>query len=353
MTGGGSGGHIIPNLAVAEELKLQDPSVELIYLGSRNILDAQLVQPYAIPFYGIFAGKLRRYFSWQNFIDPIFVLIGFIQSLFIIIRFWPDVIFSKGGYVSLPVVLAAFILRRPIILHESDSVMGLANRIASKLAIKICVSFPNLAENNEKFILTGNPIRKNILNGNPDIGYKITKFHPQKPTVLVWGGSLGAQKINEMIERDFSKLKSHFQIIHITGAGKGINIPAACPDRGRQNPSYCSFEYLDEELKHIYAITDFVIGRAGANSIYELTLIQKPNILIPLQNADQQNNAAYFESIGASLVLREENLYDLLLALWENPNKQEMMKEALKSIAKPEAASEIASLILKTNRRPH
>jgi len=306
-------------------------------VGSRNNLDAQLVQPSGIPFYGIFTGKLRRYFSWQNFIDPIFVLIGFIQSLFIIIRFRPNVIFSKGGYVSLPVVLAAFILRRSIILHESDSVMGLANRIASKLVNKICVSFPNLAENNEKCIFTGNPIRSNIFNGNPNIGYKITGLNPQKPIVLVWGGSLGAQQINEIIEKDFNKLKSNFQIIHITGKDKGINI---------EDPSYCSFEYLNEELKHIYAITDFVVGRAGANSIYELTLIQKPNILIPLKNADLQNNASYFESAGASLILREKNLYDLLMALWENPNKQEMMKEALKSIAKPKAASDIASLIL-------
>ncbi len=304
-------------------------------------MDAQLVQPSGIPFSAIFAGKLRRYFSWQNFIDPIFVLIGFIQSLFILIRFWPHVIFSKGGYVSVPVAFAAFILRRPIILHESDSRMGIANRITSKIAKKICVAFPDLLNQNKKFILTGNPIRSEILGGNPNTGYQLTGLNPNRPIVLVWGGSQGAQQINEIIERDFNRLKIHFQIIHITGKGKEINI---------KDPAYCTFEYIGEDLKHIYAITDFIIGRAGANSLYEIALIQKPNIVIPLKNADQQMNAEYFEKNGATVVLRENhNLYDLLIALYNNPDKQESMKESLKSIAKPNATEEIAKLILNPN----
>ena len=299
---------------------------------------AELVQKSGIKFYPIFAGKLRRYFSLQNFIDPIFVIIGFFQSLYIIIKFWPRVIFSKGGYVSLPVALAAFILRRPLILHESDSRMGIANRIASKIAKKVCVAFPDLAKQNKKYILTGNPIRSEIMNGNPNIGYQITKFTPARPIVLVWGGSQGAQQINKMIEREFKNLKYRFQVIHVTGKGKEIGIT---------DPSYCSFEYINEDLKHIYTITDFVVGRAGANSLFELAMMEKPNITIPLNNPDQLLNASYFEIVGASLVLREDqNLYDLLVALLENPKKQEEMKEALQFVAKPDAADEIAKIIL-------
>jgi UDP-N-acetylglucosamine--N-acetylmuramyl-(pentapeptide) pyrophosphoryl-undecaprenol N-acetylglucosamine transferase len=338
LAGGGSGGHIIPNLAVASALSKKNPSVKLAYVGSRNKLDAELVQPSGIPFYGIFAGKLRRYFSWRNFIDPFFVLLGFFQSLGIMAIFRPDVVFSKGGFVSLPVVFAAFITRRPIILHESDSRMGLANRIASKLAKKVCVAFPELASSDNKFVLTGNPVRLNVLNGDPETGYKLTGLKPGKPIILVWGGSQGAQQINEMVHKNFQKLKTHFQIIHITGAGKNIDI---------KDPDYCQFDYLGDELKHIYAITDFVVGRAGANSIYELALVRKPNILVPLNNPDQLKNAAYFESAGASLILGEgHDLADLLIALRNNPDQQKSMKEALASISKPGAADAISDILL-------
>lgn len=303
-------------------------------------MDAQLVQSSGMPFYGIFAGKLRRYFSWQNFVDPFLVLIGFFQSLILIIRFWPQVIFSKGGYVSLPVAFAAFVLRRPIILHESDSRMGIANRIASKIAKKVCVAFPDL-QTSDKFILTGNPIREEILDGSAETGYQITGLSPHRPVILVWGGSQGAQQINEMIERDFYRLKNHFQIIHVTGEGKEIDI---------KDPAYRSFEYIGEDLKHIYAITDFVVGRAGANSLFELALMEKPNIVIPLKNLDQQKNAEYFEQNGATIVLREgHELYDLLIALYNHPDKSESMKECLRSIAHPNATEEIVELILNNN----
>lgn len=312
-----------------------------MYIGSRKKLDAQLVRSSGIIFFGIYAGKLRRYFSWRNFIDPIFVIIGFLQSFILLITFWPDVIFSKGGYVSLPVTFAAFILRRPIILHESDSRMGIANRISSKFAKKVCVAFPDMGSE-DKFILTGNPIRSSILNGSPEAGYKLTGFIPNSPILLVWGGSLGAEKINNLIKKEFDKLIEHFQIIHITGKDKKINI---------NNPRYSSFEYLNEELKDVYSITDFVVGRAGANSIYELALIQKPNILIPLKNADQINNAKYFKKMGASLVLKDsDNLYDKLIALSNDINLQNSMKSALSNISRPNATKDIVKLILNPNR---
>jgi len=309
-------------------------------VGSRVPLDRELVKATDIPFKSIFAGKLRRYFSWRHFVDPFLVLFGFLQSLIIIIRFWPHVVFAKGGFVCLPVALAAFILRRPIILHESDSVMGLSNRIVSRLARKVCVAFPDVIIQEEKVEFTGNPIRLSIQKGDRQKGYQITGFHPHKPTLLVWGGSQGAQEINEMVERDFPRLKSTFQVIHITGKDKATTI---------QDEAYVSFDYLGPELKHIYAITDVVVGRAGANSLYELALMQKPNILIPLKSSahnHQQLNAEYFERMGASIILRDQPLHDILLALWHSPEKQARMKESLASVAKPDAAEHIARLIL-------
>lgn len=339
LVGGGSGGHITPNLAIATELKKLDPSINIIYIGSRKKLDKELVDKTKLPFYPIFTGKLRRYFSWQNFIDPFFVLVGILQSLIIIIKFKPDVIFSKGGFVSLPTILAGTILRKKMILHESDSRMGLANRISSKFVKTICISFPNLKGNKKKFVLTGNPIRKEILNGIKEDGYKITKFKKDKPIFLIWGGSLGAQQINDLVINNFEKLKKDFQVIHITGKNKGTEI---------KDENYISFEYINIDiLKNIYSIVDIVIGRAGANSLYELALIQKPNIIIPLKNADQQNNAKYFEESGAGIILKNtDNFSQIINEMWKNEGKRDKMKTALAKIAKPNATEEIANIIL-------
>jgi len=312
--------------------------VEILYVGSRRPLDRELVEAADIPFKPIFAGKLRRYFSWHYFIDPFLVVLGFFQSLWILISFWPHAVFTKGGFVSVPVALAAFVLRRPIILHESDSRMGIANRIVSRLAKRVCISFPGVLEESEKVIFTGNPIRLEIKNGHADRGYQLTSFRPDKPIVLIWGGSQGAQQINELIVHEFHSLKSHFQIIHITGKGKQTPL---------HDPSYMQFEYLGDELKHIYAITDIVVGRAGANSLYELAFVQKPNVLIPLKNADQMNNAQYFQEKGGSIVLKEDqSLYQILNALWHNQKKYESMKRALADLARPDATDKIAKLIL-------
>ncbi|MBI5731842.1 MAG: UDP-N-acetylglucosamine--N-acetylmuramyl-(pentapeptide) pyrophosphoryl-undecaprenol N-acetylglucosamine transferase, partial [Candidatus Magasanikbacteria bacterium] len=285
LTGGGSGGHIQPNLAIATAVKSRcgsnggyrsdDCRVEILYVGSRSPFDRQLVEAAQIPFFSILTGKLRRYFSWQNFVDPIFVIIGFFQALFILIRFWPHVVFAKGGFVSLPVAFAAFLLRRPIVLHESDSVMGLSNRIVAKLATKICVAFPNVIAPSNKVVFTGNPVRLSVQGGNADEGYRLTGFRPEKPVVLVWGGSQGSEEINDRIIQEFHRLKSVFQIIHVTGQGKridcGSNGEACCGAASRGAncgvEGYVQFEYLGDELKHIYAITDFAVGRAGANSL--------------------------------------------------------------------------------------
>lgn len=314
-------------------------------MASRSSLDAGLLKGTGIPTRQIFSGKWRRYFSWQNFIDPFFVIIGFFQSIAILIRFRPHVIFSKGGFVSLPVVLAAFLLRKKVILHESDSRMGIANRIASSLASAVCVAFPNLLKKGKKYRMTGNPIRTEIATGSAKKGHKITGFKAGLPVLLVWGGSQGAAEINGMIEKDFEHFTREFQVIHITGKGKSIH---------KKSPHYTRFEYLGKELKHIYAITDLVIGRAGANSLYELAYLQKPNIIIPLGNADQLHNSRYFEEKGASIVYRNADsrqgdagtLFDLAHNLWQNKALQKEMKKSLASISGKGANEEIVKIIL-------
>lgn len=240
--------------------------------------------------------------------------------------------------MSLPVVLAARILRYPVILHESDSRMGLANRIASQFATVVCVAFPNLVRKNKKYRLTGNPIRPEIMQGKAEEGYRLTGFKKGPPVLLVWGGSQGSAEINNMIEKDFEKFTAYFQVVHITGTGNRI----------RQNgPHYIAFEYLDEELKHVYAMTDLVIGRAGANSLYELVALRKPNIIVPLGNADQVGNAHFFETRGAAVVYKKgDELFDLTLRLWQNQDLQTRMKKALAGISSHNANTEIAKLIL-------
>ena len=307
-------------------------------MASRNKLDSDLLGKTNIPFRQIFTGKWRRYFSWRNFIDPFFVLIGFFQSFVILIRFWPHVIFSKGGYVSLPVVLAAFILRRRVILHESDSRMGIANSIASKLASTVCVAFPNLLKKGKKYRMTGNPIRPEIAKGSAEKGYKLTGFEKGLPVLLVWGGSQGAAEINNLIAENFKDFTREFQIVHITGKGKSI---------GKKSPRYVHFDYLDKELKHIYAITDLVIGRAGANSLYELAYLKKPNIIIPLNNADQLNNAHYFEEKKASVIYKKEDrLFDVAHNLWQNKVLQNEMEKSLATISGRGTNEELVKIIL-------
>lgn len=239
--------------------------------------------------------------------------------------------------------------------------MGIANRIASKLSAVVCVAFPNLlkkslpAEAGQKYRMTGNPIRPEIAEGNTKKGYKLTGFSENLPVLLVWGGSQGAAEINEIIESDFENFTREFQIVHITGAGPpGRTSVRTGKSIEKQSPNYVRFEYLGEELKHIYAITNMVIGRAGANSLYELAYLQKPNIIIPLGNADQLNNAHYFGEKGASIVYKKgdhrhgaaSTLFDLAHNLWQNGALQEEMKKSLADISGKGANEEIVKIIL-------
>ncbi len=310
FTGGGSAGHVTPNLALIE--KFLKENWEIGYIGSKIGIEKELITKFGVPYYAIITGKLRRYFSWQNFIDPIKVFWGIIQATILTYKLKPTVVFSKGGFVSLPVVIAAWLLRIPVIIHESDLTIGLTNKLCFPLATKICVTFPETIEqiaDKTKGVVTGTPIRQDFFLGNAELGRRICGFTPDKKIILVFGGSLGAEKINKVIRMLLPTMLERFQIVHITGKNH--------MDSTLQYKSYKQFEYLHEAFPHILAAADLVISRSGANSVYELIALRKPNILLPLSKTasrgDQIVNAKYCYAHGLSEMILENQLTSQLL----------------------------------------
>lgn len=311
FTGGGSAGHVTPNLALVARLK--ELGWKIDYIGSRDGIEKGIVSEWDISFYHISSGKLRRYFDLKNIKDPFKVLKGVWDAYRILRRLRPDVVFSKGGFVTVPVVAAARLLRIPAILHESDLTPGLANRISTPLASRICVTFPETlkALPSDKAVLTGIPIRPELSRGSKDKGWAYSGLAPNKPVLLVMGGSLGSSAINEAIRSCLPELLEAFHVIHICGKGR--------VDPSFTDKHYRQLEYVSKELPDLLAITDMIVSRAGATSIFEFLSLHKPMLLIPLtkqaSRGDQILNAQSFEKSGYSKVLYEENLTkDSLLA---------------------------------------
>lgn len=310
LTGGGTAGHVTPNIALLP--RLRELQYDIHYIGSYNGIEKELIAKQQIPYHGISSGKLRRYFSLKNFTDPFRVLKGFNEANHLIKTLKPDVIFSKGGFVSVPVVIAGKRNHVPVIIHESDMTPGLANRISIPSAYKVCCNFPETlkALPEDKAVLTGSPIRQELLTGDPEKARTFCGFTDNKPAILVIGGSLGATAVNQAVRAILPELLKEFQVIHLCGKGK--------LDTSLSNlEGYVQFEYIQDELRHLFALSDIVISRAGANAICELLALQKPNILIPLSasasRGDQILNARSFERQGFSEVLEEETLTNELL----------------------------------------
>ena len=305
LTGGGTAGHVTPNIALLPRLK--ELGYDIQYIGSYTGIEKELIEPFGIPYHGISSGKLRRYFSVQNFTDPFRVLKGFREAHKLIRQLKPDVIFSKGGFVSVPVVLAGKRCKVPVIIHESDMTPGLANKIAIPSAAKVCCNFPETLKSlpKGKAVLTGSPIRQELLSGNKIAAMDMCHFTSDKPVILVIGGSLGAVAVNNAVREALPELLKDFQIIHLCGKGK-------MDESLKDVEGYCQFEYIKNELRNLFALADIVISRAGANAICELLALHKPNLLIPLSanasRGDQILNARSFERQGFSLVLEEEQL---------------------------------------------
>ncbi len=308
MTGGGTAGHVTPNIALMPALK--ENGYEISYIGSYAGMEKQLIEEQNIPYYGISSGKLRRYFDWKNFSDPFKVLKGYGQAVRLLKKLKPDVVFSKGGFVSVPVVLAAKRCKIPAIIHESDLTPGLANRLAIPSASKVCCNFPETMKYlpDGKAVLTGSPIRQELLSGKKEAAISYCGFEGRNlPVILIVGGSSGSKVINSAVRAILPELLDHFSIIHLCGKG---NL-----DESLKNlEGYAQFEYAKQELTDMFALSDLVISRAGANSICELLALHKPNILIPLSAAasrgDQILNAKSFKAQGFSYVIEEESLTD-------------------------------------------
>lgn len=305
LTGGGTAGHVTPNIALLPGLK--ERGFEVRYIGSYEGMEKGLIEAEGIPYDGIATGKLRRYFSLKNITDIGNVVKGFSEAKKLMKKHRPDIVFSKGGFVSVPVVLAAHSCRIPVIIHESDMTPGLANKISFSSATKICCNFPETVAKlpEKKAVLSGSPIRRELLTGSREEGLKFTGLSGEKPVLLMIGGSTGARHLNEVLRASLPRLLPDFDIIHLCGKG---NLDESLSDR----EGYRQYEYISAELKDLFALADIVFSRAGANAICELLALQKPNLLVPLSKAasrgDQILNAHSFEKQGFSMVIEEEAL---------------------------------------------
>jgi UDP-N-acetylglucosamine--N-acetylmuramyl-(pentapeptide) pyrophosphoryl-undecaprenol N-acetylglucosamine transferase len=344
LTGGGTAGHVTPNIALIPALK--DAGYQISYIGSYNGIERKLIEELGIPYYGISSGKLRRYFDPKNFSDPFRVLKGFHEAKKLLKQLKPDVVFSKGGFVTVPVVIAAKRCKIPAIIHESDMTPGLANKLCIPSAVKVCCNFPETVNSlpKDKAVLTGTPIRQELLNGNREAGRQFCGFTADKPVLMIIGGSLGAASINDHVRKILPELLKDFQVIHLCGKGK-------MDEKLTGTAGYVQYEYIKDELPDLFALADVVISRAGANAICEISALHKPNLLIPLSanasRGDQILNARSFEKQGFSMVLEEEEITDekLLDTIHQLYDNRHSFEEAMSAGKQMDSIHHIVSLI--------
>ena len=366
FTAGGTGGHILPIVGVVREIRRtysEREKLEFFYIGPKDEFGEIFLSHEGIEIKRVLAGKIRRYSNWksifQNLLDCLIKIpIGILQAFFYIFVLSPDLIFSKGGFGSIPAVTAGWLLKTPILLHESDVSPGLANRFLVKFARKIFVSFPKTEWfPPSKMILTGNPIRREILEGSSKSAQELFKLNGGKPVVLILGGSQGAQRINDKILEILSELLKDFEILHQCGEKnfKQVRAEAKVVISGDLEKYYHPVPFLKEEvLKHAYYVADLILSRAGSGSLFEIAAMGKPSILVPLpeaaQNHQVKNAYAYAEN-GAAIVMEEANFtprffLEKLKELFSHPEELEKMANRAKEFARPEAAKIIAGYIV-------
>ena len=344
LTGGGTAGHVTPNIALIPEL--QKLGYDIHYIGSYNGMERKLIEDLNIPYHGISSGKLRRYFALKNFTDPFRVIKGMGEAKKLMKELKPDVVFSKGGFVTVPVVFAAKSCNIPVIIHESDMTPGLANKLELPKASRVCCNFPETKDMfpEGKAVVTGTPIRKELFNGNAVDAINFCGFTDNKPVILIVGGSSGSAVINKAIRENIDKLLKRFNVIHLCGKG---NLDHSLDNK----PGYVQYEYIKKELSSLLALADIVISRAGANAICELQALAKPNILIPLgsnaSRGDQILNAESFKKQGFSYVLPEDELNEqsLLAAVSEVYEHRAEYKQAMEASQMSNSIDIIINLI--------
>ena len=345
FTGGGTAGHVTPNLSLIKLFQQEDWEID--YIGSAEGIEKEMIEAVGIPFHSVSSGKLRRYFSIKNILDPFKILVGIMQAYFLLLRLKPNVVFSKGGFVAFPVVVGAWLNRIPIIAHESDMSPGLANKLCFPFVNKICLTFEAGKKHfkcQDKLEVTGTPIRQQLFDGSKEKGLALCGFQQGKPCLLVIGGSLGAGSINQSIRDTLSQLTQQFQVIHVCGKGKQ-------EPRLENTPGYKQFDYVNEELADLFAAADVVVSRSGANSLCEILALAKPHVLIPLSTqvsrGDQIQNARYFEQLGISVVIQDEalNAKTLLDAVNKVTSDTEQIISKIKALHIGSATDKISVII--------
>ena len=345
LTGGGTAGHVTPNIALIPYLK--ELGFEIEYMGSYDGIEKKLIEALGIPYHGIDSGKLRRYLSVQNLKDPAHIIRGLNEAKKYMKEAKPDVVFSKGGFVSVPVIFAAAANHIPVVLHESDLTPGLANKLCIPKADVICYNFPETEQylpKKTRSVHTGLPVRDELMAGDKAKGLEICGFTDEKPVLMVIGGSLGSVVVNEAIRNALPDLLKEYQVVHVCGKDK-------TDESLDGTPGYRQFEYVNEELAHIFAAADIIVSRAGANVIHEILALNKPSILIPLDlnasRGDQILNAESFEKRGFSKVIREADLTKeaLLDTIHDIANNKEYYDKIFEEDQAENAAKIVADII--------
>lgn len=350
LSGGGTGGSVTPLLAIAGELQ-KEGGYDFLWLGGKigpekeMIISASSVQKKEIKFTAIPNGKLRRYFSWKNFVDPFFIIAGFFKSIFIILQYGPDIILSAGSFLSVPVVWAAWLLGKPVLIHQQDIVPGLANKLMAPFAKIITVTFEkSLRDYGNKAVWTGNPIRQEFRISNLESRIKMQK---DLPVVLVIGGGTGAEAINRLIERSLDELSKFCEVIHVTGRNKSIT------NYQLSITNYQRYDFLNiEQMAAAVKSADLIVTRAGMGTLSELSYSGKPTVIIPMPDSHQEENAAVFGESQAAVVFNQRELNgDLFVAkvkeLIDNKAARDSLSVNIKKIMKPGANEKIVSIIKK------
>lgn len=348
LTGGGSAGHVTPNLAIIPKLERMGFNIE--YIGTKKGIEHDIIKRAGIPYHIISAGKFRRYFCFKNFVEPVKILAGYIKSKKILKQIKPSTVFSKGGYVGVPVVYAAYCLKIPVVLHESDYSPGLANRLCIKRAQTVCLTFESALRSipGGKGVVTGLPIREELLKGDKKRGLELCGFSGEKPVLLIMGGSLGAKSLNDVIDVAMPKLTEKYDVAHIRGEN---NLGDCCSSVGCM-----PFGYVEKELADLYAAADIMLSRAGATAVFEILALALPALLVPLPQSasrgDQLQNAKYFAEKGFAYVLPQERLTsetltDAIDALYKD---REILRTNMKNQNTTDAANSVAKIISDAKR---
>ncbi|MEM9743210.1 MAG: undecaprenyldiphospho-muramoylpentapeptide beta-N-acetylglucosaminyltransferase [Pseudomonadota bacterium] len=350
FTGGGTAGHVMPALPIMQRLRHDGHRVT--FIGGRSGFEANLVADQVDAFHGIPAGKLRRYWSWANLRDVFLVLAGCLAALWLLARLRPQIVFSKGGFVTLPVVFAAWCFRVPVIAHESDASPGLANRLAYPMLAALCTSFERSADElgfRGPLVFTGTPVRDALLSGDAAAGRRYLRLRDDRPVLLVTGGSLGADRLNAVVVDAAAELTREFQLVHVCGRGK-------TPPRSAWPKGYTAHEFIGDAWGDVLASADFVVSRAGANTLFELLTLRIPHLLVPLSarvsRGDQIQNARYAEAQGFSRVLDDDALTaaTLVTAVAEEFQQRGVRQQQLDNFPRADATGTIVALLLEHAR---